>query len=130
MARWDKVDSSTGMHRAHLKDAVLPADFDTLVPIGLDAAGLAVQKVPGNSGFVGIAILHRLVRRAGSRIDIASHAEAVECDGLVAGTKYYIAADGTLTTAANNGATPPVANIYVGYTIEADRLVVNFTGKG
>lgn len=122
MARFDKVDSTVGMHRAALAaDVASSADYDLVLGVGLNAQGAAVLKAPSNSGFVGVTIVDRTKRRAGQIIDIMSHGEIVEVAGLAAGTKYYLQGSGLLGTTRT-------AN-YVGYTVEADRLVVLFDGK-
>lgn len=121
MARFDHVDSTIGMARATLKSNVNAADYDKVLAVGLDATGLAELKVPSNSGFVGVTIVDKTKRRAGQRIDIMSDGEIVECTGLAAGTKYYVQADGSISAVRSA--------IYVGYTVEADRLVVHFDGK-
>ncbi len=121
MARYDHVDSTIGIARATLKSDVDPADFDKVLPVGLDATGLAELKVPSNSGFVGVAVVSRTNRRAGQRVDIMSDGDIVECAGLTAGTKYYVQANGSISAVRSA--------IYVGYTVEADRLVVHFDGK-
>lgn len=128
MARFDKVDPTVGMHRAALNANVAEADFDKVLACGLTAAGKLVVKAAGNSGFVGVTIVDRTKRRAGQINDIMSIGEIVECDGLVAGTKYYVQPDGTIGTSKEVAGAPATPNPYVGYTIEADRLVVQFEG--
>jgi hypothetical protein len=64
----------------------------------------------------------RTKRRAGQIIDIMKIGEIVECAGLAAGTKYYVQADGSI------GATR--TEVYVGFTVEADRLCVVFEPNG
>lgn len=120
MARFDHVDPTIGMTRAALAADVDPADFDVVLSVGLDATGHAVLKSAGNSGFVGVTIVDRTKRRAGQIIDIMADGELVECEGLTAGTKYYVQADGTISNV--------MSETYVGYTVEADRLVVHFDG--
>lgn len=120
MARFDKVDSTVGMHRAPLSADADKADFDKVLAVGINASGQAVLKAASNSGFVGVTICDRTKRRAGQIQDIMSHGEIVECEGLAAGTKYYVQANGTISSVRSA--------IYVGYTIEADRLVVLFQG--
>jgi hypothetical protein len=121
MARFDKVDSTIGMHRAPLAADVPSNLHNIVVACGLNAQGRLLINAPGNSGYVGVTIVDRTKRRAGQVNDIMSAGEIVECTGLVAGTKYYVQANGSL------GATRTPN--YVGYTVEADRLVVLFDGK-
>ncbi len=121
MARFDKVDPTVGMHRAALDADVVEADWDKVLSCGLTATGTLVVKDDGNSGFVGVTIVDKTKRKAGQVNDIMSHGEIVECAGLTAGTKYYVQADGSISAVRSE--------IYVGYTVEADRLVVLFDGK-
>lgn len=62
-------------------------------------------------------------KRAGDIVDVMQDGEIVELTGLVAGRKYYAAADGNSlisdATPANVAALP-----LVGWTVEAARLVV------
>ena len=121
MARFDHVDSTIGMARAALSADVNSSDFDKVLAVGISASGKAVLKSASNSGFVGVTIVDRTKRRAGQIIDIMSDGEIVECTGLTAGTKYYVQSDGSISATRSE--------IYVGYTVEADRLVVHFDGK-
>lgn len=121
MARFDHVDSTIGIARAALAADADPADFDKVLSVGLNAAGALLPKLPGNSGFVGVTVLDRTKRRAGQIQDIMSDGEIVECAGLAAGTKYYVQANGSISAVRSE--------IYVGFTVEADRLVVHFDGK-
>lgn len=121
MARFDHVDSTIGMARAALAADVDPADYDLVLSCGLNASGQAVLGAAGNSGFVGVTIVDKTKRRAGQIIDIMADGEIVECTGLTAGTKYYVQADGSISAVRSE--------IYVGYTVQADRLVVHFDGK-
>lgn len=120
MARFDKVDPTVGMHRAPLAADVAEADWHKVLACGINAAGALVVKAAGNSGFVGVTIVDRTKRKTGQINDIMSHGEIVECEGLAAGTKYYVQADGSISDVRSP--------FYVGYTIEADRLVVLFSG--
>ena len=116
MARVDKTDSAVGVVRAIIDVDFDAADFDEVIPVGLNASGRVV-KGAGQTGVIGVVIPGRTVYRAGQVADIFKLADIVEVDGLAAGTKYYAAADGTLGTVN----TDP----YVGFTVEADRLILS-----
>jgi hypothetical protein len=116
MARIDKTESAVGVVRAALAADVVEADFGKIFGVGLNASGRVV-KGAGTTGVIGVINPDRLTRKAGKIIDIFKLGDFVECEGLVAGTKYYAAAaDGVIST-TNTGT-------YVGFTVEADRLVL------
>lgn len=116
MARIDKTQSAIAVTRALANADFAEADFDTIVPVGINGTGRVV-KGAGQSGVIGIAIPGKTAYKAGSVVDIFGNgSEAVECAGLAAGTKYYAAADGAVST-TNTGT-------YIGFTVEADRLVI------
>lgn len=116
MARFDKYEPHVGGFRARLAVNWLTGDVGALVAVGLDANGRALKTAPA-SGYLGVVALGK-ARMAGEPIDIMTSGEIVDVTGLVAGTKYYIdATTGAITTTAT-------ANIYLGHTVEADRLVV------
>lgn len=115
MARIDKTDSAVGVVRAPIAADFDEADFDTVIGVGIDSSGRVV-KGAGNSGVIGVMIPGRTVHRVGQIGDIFKLGDIVECDGLAAGTKYYADAAGDLTTVNTD--------TYVGYTVEADRLVL------
>lgn len=116
MARIDKTQSAIAVTRAIASADFAQADFDKLVPVGINALGRAV-KGAGTSGVIGVAIPGRTAYKAGSIVDIFGNgSEVVECAGLAAGTKYYSDAAGAIST-TNTGT-------YIGFTVEADRLVI------
>lgn len=123
MARVDKTDSAVGVVRAATAADFAQADWDTTVPVGLDATGKVV-KGAGQTGIIGVVIPGRTVYRAGQISDIFKLADIVENEGLAAGTKYYATAAGELTADADDGEAEPTANTYVGFTVEADRLIL------
>lgn len=128
MARFDKVDSTIGGFRARLAADAPTAVFGLVRGVGLDAQGrLTAPGVPGQSGFKGVVIVDRTQFRAGTPIDVMTNGEILEVAGLNPGTEYYLvtaagATQGTLTATATG-------NVYVGHTVEADRLVVRFGQK-
>lgn len=117
MAQVDKTESAIGVTRAPLAAAVAEANWGVPLGVGINASGQAVVGA-GQSGVVGVAIFDKTNYRAGTPCDIFGNgSEIVECAGLAAGTKYYASAvNGTLSTTNTD--------TYVGYTVEADRLVV------
>jgi len=118
MARVDKTDSTIGVNRALLAADIEAADYGVPLGVSINSSGLAVIGAEDQSGYVGIVIASRYNSAAGMPIDIFKFAEIVDCEGLVAGTKYFAdVTDGTLTATATS-------NVFVGYTIEADRLVL------
>ena len=115
MARVDKTDSAIGVVRAPIAVDFAQADWDKVIPAGINSTGKVV-KGAGQSGVIGVIIPGRTVYRAGEIGDIFIHADIVECAGLAAGTKYYSDAAGVVST-TNTGT-------YLGFTVEADRLIV------
>lgn len=116
MARVDKTQSAIAVTRAPINADFATNDFDKVIPVGINASGKVV-KGAGQTGVIGVVIPGRTVYKAGQIADIFGNgSEIVECAGLVAGTKYYSAADGTIST-TNTGT-------YLGFTVEADRLIV------
>lgn len=123
MARYDKYSGVTGGFRARLAADINVANtpYDTVQGVGLDASGLAVVGAAGVSGFTGVTVVDATMRKAGTPIDIMTDGEIVEVEGTVAGTTYYLDANGDLTDVAPAAG---VNAIKVGHTVEADRLVV------
>lgn len=115
MARIDKTDSAVGVVRAALAADVDEADYGKVIAVGINGASRIV-KGAGTSGIVGIIIPDRTRRKAGMVTDIFVLADVLECEGLTAGTKYYADASGVISD-TNTGT-------YVGFTVEADRLIV------
>lgn len=117
MARVDKYEPLTGGHRALLGFTPTADDLEKIIAVGLDANG-RVQKGEANSGIVGILVPLTMLRNPGEAVDIAQDCDLVDCEGLVAGTRYYLSEAGAVTTTATD--------IPLGWTVEADRLVVRF----
>lgn len=127
MARYDKYDPKNGGYRA-----TLAADFDAdnlekALGVGHDSNGrLVIGK--GASGIKGVLVLTK-AHKAGTRVDPMTSGEITEfgpsdensvpgTDFGVAGTNYYAHDDGTIT------ATKGTDGVYVGFTVEAQRLIV------
>lgn len=119
MGRYDKYDPKAGGFRAPLADDFAAADRETIFGVGLDANGRVV-KGAGNTGVVGVLVLTQ-AKTAGDIVDVMTNGEITDA-GLAAGTAHYAAnADGAV---ADSG------NVYVGHTVEGDRLVVRVeTGR-
>lgn len=123
MARYDKYEPLAGGFRAALADDWV-ADDGEIVGVGLDVDG---HVVPGasNSGVCGVVILVGAdSKKAGRVVDVMTDGEILEVDvdGLGAGTAVFVTdGDGTL---ADSGDT------LIGFTVEADRLVVRAAQTG
>lgn len=122
IARIDKYDPKVGGFRAPLA-----ADWSTLSAVravGLDANGRVVAGA-GNSGVVGALIL-TADKKAGDVVDVMTRGEVVEFGGA-AGTTYYASTvDGTTGTSPDlGGAAGSGAGHHIGWTVEADRLIVS-----
>lgn len=121
--RWDKTDPVDTI-RARLNADWLAADIGVPVGVGINASGKLV-KGAGNTGVVGVVILSK-ARKAGEPVDIIKRGEAVGgtqvivATAALAGTSYSISATGVVTAeAAGTRGT-------LGFTVEVDRLVVDF----
>jgi hypothetical protein len=120
-ARFDKYDPDSGGTRAKLAATWLDADVGQVRGVALNGSGLAIKSATLVDA-KGVVALGKK-RFSGEPIDIMQNGDIVDVPGLIAGTDYFMAANGTLT------ATPPGAGIngiYVGFTVEADRLVVRW----
>lgn len=134
MARFDKSDPINSTFRAHVAVDYPDADLGKLFGFGLDSAGKCV-KGAGQTGIIGVTVVTEKPgvvgpRRDVSRIDImrsgcitdfgpSTAGKVPGVDFGVAGTKYFALTDGTIT------ATPALGAVYVGQTVEPDRLEVN-----
>jgi hypothetical protein len=141
--RYDKYEPIAGGFRAPLNADLTFDAAGNFGPkaVSLNTTGKVVVGTAGQSGGVGILCksvpmypgmanipgqINAAVPmggKAGDVVDVMTHGEIVGVSGLVAGTTYFAAADGSLT------ATPPAAGTNswkVGHTVEADRLVVRF----
>jgi hypothetical protein len=108
VARYDKVHMIV---RAPAGTALATAG--SVQSVTLNAGGSVVPASAANA--LGVIVVPGTIT-AGHVIGMLVHGEIVEYGG-VAGTKYYSQAGGTVGTASS--ATP------VGWTVEADRLVVD-----
>lgn len=146
MARYDKYDPISGGFRAPLNADLTPlnasGDFGPKA-VSLNASGKVVVGTAGTSGIVGI-LVKNLPRqgwgpttsgpsgptniaapmggKAGDIVDVMTNGEIVDLTGsgitgLAAGQPIYATTAGDLTNVVGT-------NIKVGFTVEADRLVV------
>lgn len=143
MARYDKYDPISGGFRAKLNaDLVLTDGSVGPVAVSLNTSGRVVIGTGGSSGIVGVLVKNAakgpvgrwgtsltggtpnpnafIGALAGDVVDIMTAGEIVDIPltPLVAGSKVFAAADGTLSATAGAG------KIQVGYIVEAGRLVV------
>lgn len=114
VARFDKVDPYSGGFRARLDVDWLAADIGVAIGVGLTANGRVV-KGAGNTGVLGMVALG-MARKAGEPVDVMTSGEIVDVAGLIAGTRYFSTTAGAVNTTGTG--------VYVGHTVEADRLVV------
>lgn len=118
MARYDKYEPLTGGFRAPLNANWLSADLNKIVAVSLNASGKIVKGTAGQSGFVGVVCLTKVLN-ASDIVDVMQDGEIVEVTGLVAGTSYWAVATGEGVTA-----TQATGLRKVGWTVEATRLIV------
>lgn len=127
MSRYDKYDPFDGGFRAPLAVERVGAGVRNLLTgAALDVNGRLVVASVGVSGYKGVLVT-TMDRHIGDPVDVMTDGEIVEFPG-VAGTNYFIdAATGLIVAGTSTGtATPPAAagSKYVGFTVEATRLVV------
>jgi hypothetical protein len=136
MARIDKGDPMTSTFRVDVAANFPDASIGKLLGWGLDSSGKAVVGA-GASGIVGVWVVNdkpgrvgplldvpRIdIMRAGCVTDFGPTAGVPGVNFGVAGTKYYAHADGSIDSTATSG-------VYVGTTVEPDRLEVNVNSGG
>jgi hypothetical protein len=124
-ARIDKTDSAVGVVRGVLNADVASGSWNKPLGVGINASGKVVLGA-GTSGIVGIIIVDSTNYRAGSRCDIFKLGEVVltSTDILVAGTNYTA----NTTTGVITSAAVSASQIQIGYTVEADRLILKGQG--
>jgi hypothetical protein len=138
MAKYEQVEPHVGIVRAPLAANLTFNANGQCGPLGvsLDANGRVVVGTAGQSGFVGVLVKNVPViaagrfsaaqtvnnwmgGRAGDVVDIMIQGQISLDVALAAGsTVYAIPATGVLTVTATG-------NVRVGFTVEADRLVVD-----
>ena len=130
MPRVDKTESAIGVVRADLNATMAVGKRDTLVAVGLNTAGKLIEGA-GNTGIIGVVIVEPKRALAGRRVDVFVLADIVECVGLAAGTTYWAdGATGAIVPGQAGGAAPATGagstagSTKIGFTVEADRLLV------
>jgi hypothetical protein len=135
MARYDKVEPLSGSFRAPLNADWLSADLNKIVPVSLNTSGKVVKGTAGQTGFIGVLCLTGLqvgavwqgIKYANDVVDVMQDGEIVELTGLIAGQRYFAAADGNSLVPASGTIT---GLQMVGWTVEATRMIVRCqTGK-
>lgn len=126
MARIDKTSPGVNNFRGTTKSLVLPANYNKVLGVGLDANGLT-DIGPQVTGIVGVAIWDATTRFPKSRIDILTGGEIVEMGtGFNPGQKVYVSnVDGSVSAVAGNAAQPANTK-YLGLMLDDSRLVVRF----
>lgn len=130
MARFDKYEPLTGGFRAPLNIDFPSADLNKLIPVSLNTSGKIVKGTAGQSGLIGVICLNGFqpnastwtgLRYANDIVDVMQDGEVVEMTGLIAGQKYFGAADGNSLIP---NSTAHVGLGLIGWTVEATRLIV------
>jgi hypothetical protein len=124
-ARLDKTESATGVVRAKLAADIASGSWNKILGIGINSSGQAVLGA-GQSGIVGVAIFDSTNSKAGQVCDIFKLGEIIVwgTELLVAGTVYTV----NTTTGVISSTVAGATQIKVGYTVEADRLVLQGLG--
>ena len=142
--RWDKYDGYVGNFRGSLAaDLDLDEQSNSVLAVGLNSSGattvgagqtgvVALLIVPVGIDYHGNLLEGGINTQAGDPCDNGKHGEITNFQpydaaagvGLkngtpAAGTKYYGHPDGSVLAATGPGA------VYVGHTVEADRLIVD-----
>lgn len=121
--RWDKTEPHDTI-RGILESDWLAADVGEIVGVGYNASGRLV-KGAGQTGVIGVVIFSQAYK-AGRAVDVLKRGEAVggvnivPATPAVAGRSYSISATGTKTATADG------VRGTLGFTAEADRLIVDF----
>lgn len=118
MSRYDKYDPVSGGFRAPLAADFVVGDINTVFGVGLDVNGRVVKGAGATGTVKGVLVLTKAMK-AGDIVDVMTDGEIVEFPGA-AGTDYS-----TLTTTGVVGTTAlDATHSYVGFTVEASRLIV------
>jgi len=116
MARIDKYDPISGGFRAPLAAAYTGAAAP--IAVGLNASGRVVTPTDSTCGIVGV-LCCPYDKAAGDVVDIMTAGELTEFGGA-AGTVYTA----NTTTGVISDAAASATQTPVGFTVEADRLIV------
>jgi len=115
MARIDKYDPIAGGFRAPLNAAYTGADAP--IAVGINGSGRVVVGA-SSTGIVGV-VCSPVDKAAGDPIDVMTAGELVEFGGA-AGTVYTA----NTTTGVISNTAKSATQVVVGWTVEADRLIV------
>lgn len=129
MARFDKVEPISGSFRAPLNADWNTADFNKVVPVSLNTSGKVIKGTGGQTGLVGIVCITGTqvgsvwngMKYANDIVDVMQDGEVVELTGLIAGQRYFGAADGNSLVPASGTIT---GLQLIGWTVEATRMIV------
>lgn len=117
-ARIDKTESAIGIQRGRLNADQAKTTAGNGVGVGINTSGRIVAGA-GNTGIIGVVVLTK-DKKAGDVVDILSLGELIGATELTAGTVITAnTTSGALSTTAASATQVPI-----GYTIEADRIVV------
>jgi hypothetical protein len=124
-ARIDKTESAVGVVRAPLNADITSGSWNKPLGVGINSSGKVVVGA-GQSGIRGVAIFDRTNCKAGQPVDIFKLGDIIlsGSDILLAGTSYTA----NTTTGVITSAAASASQIAVGYTVEADRLVLQGLG--
>jgi hypothetical protein len=143
--RWDKYDPYVANFRGPLAaDVNLATQANAVLAVGVNSSG-AITVGAGQTGVKGVTIIpvgvdmHGVLLDGGVNIeagdicDVGKHGEITNfkpfqpsgtAPAAAAGTNYYGHADGAVLPSTGPGA------VYVGHTVEADRLIVEVSDDG
>jgi hypothetical protein len=124
-ARIDKTESAVGVVRGSLNADISSGSWNKPLAVGINSSGKVVLGA-GQTGIVGVAIFDKTNYRAGQVCDIFKLGDIIlsGSDVLAAGTAYTAnTTTGVITNAAVSG-----TQVAVGFTVEADRLVLKGLG--
>jgi hypothetical protein len=143
--RWDKYDPYVANFRGPLAaDVNLATQANAVLAVGVNSSG-AITVGAGQTGIKGVTIIpvgvdmHGVLLDGGVNIeagditDVGKHGEITNfkpwqptgtAPASAAGTNYYGHPDGAVLPSTGPGA------VYVGHTVEADRLIVEVSDNG
>ena len=141
MSRYDKYNPVSGGFRAPLNAAwtatsgpTSATDLNRILVVGLNGSGRVVKATTATAA-LGVLIV-TAAKAAGDIVDVMTHGEIVELDGsdiqggvaVAAGVKVYF--DATASRLTTTVPADAAAGFLVGWTVEADRLVVRCQNTG
>jgi len=118
MARYDKYGPKTGGFRARLFADRTKTSTGNPLGVGLDVNGRVVVGA-GQTGIIGVLATTKDLK-AGDVVDVMTAGEIVDVAGVTAGKNIT----GLTTTGALSDTASSATQTPIGFTVEADRLVV------